>query len=123
MPSSQNRKFIEQNVQYFFQNVMDSWQCVDLNSNSAPIIHYLAPFLFMQLCGFVEQKCNCILWEIGYHNYYERYGLMREHSIESIDHKKFKNLFTHIKDPVKNMQMKLLKKNKSLKSKILSRSS
>jgi len=116
----QNSKSISYPLEDFFSNVINSWNISNLGLATLPLVHYLLPSLLVQMCGFIEQKYDSMIWEIGYLEHKHRRDVSNTYHSGSIDIQKYSNFCNNIlNETLKDKDFKLIKCTNYIYKKIL----
>ena len=99
----QNSKSISYSLEDFFSDTINRWDISELGIAAQPLVHYLLPSLLVQMCGFIEQKYDSILWEVGYLDHSHRYDINKKHSCGSINITEYNKFFKNILNEKANL--------------------
>ena len=122
MPQSYRTKSLVNNsLEDFFDAVLKGWNSNHSRTFSQPLAHYLLPSLLLQMTGFIEQKYDTILWEIGYNQHLQRYSVFRTYQLVGIDIDLYDTLYKQLLNHTKVTRYTKAKeiKEKSMKIKEL----
>ncbi len=92
MDNSQN-SLINNSLDIYFTSVLQGWNASNSRVLSQPMAHYLLPSLLLQMTGFIEQKYDAILWEIGYNKYNKRFDIFKDWQSIGIHLDKYKQVY------------------------------